>query len=962
MLKIKFKKYICLLFFIMALSPYNFKHVSATNVNDDKSINLNKSGKYLKVDDKIFKSDSESEIKKEEDKESSFFKIDSEIFEDCFEKKPKKKQKQEIKNIDKSFKNKKQFSSKQKNVDEYAADSENECEQINFIKPKKYINNSTIKFNQKGKKYNETLKSKIKVKTKNNSFFKMKSDSDEENVYSKEEKKNIDKSFKNKKQFSSKQKNVDEYAADSEDECEQINFIKPKKYVNNSTIKFNQKGKKYNETLKSKIKVKTKNNSFFKMKSDSDKENVSFREEEKKSDNKNNNISKKETKNNNDVKPENLDLNSAYKFLKEAGLEDSEIVSQLVSLKFPETEVIDMVYSGNRKKVVYVVKDNVQNMKDLGKNDENLLPYLSNLNIYNGTILEDEGILEDYINSQRPFNSFKGNHNKANEIINRYRNIFKYLVKNLISYLQVVKMRVKFPKGVSMYGEFDLDSILNGKGFYGNMEYFIKKYYNKIYNQPQRLGLCEERIIALLQEIYDKIFYDIFKDSDFYYYKQKYLRDFEIDGYYIDYAYCKMEQDYIIFKENLTGIRLIYFRTGKKLKDIIFIASPSDTTLKVLKNKKIKSNENYDVIHDEDGIKFVLKKGYTLEIIEELYDVLKEQFLCDESKITFLIRNNSLINRYYLKSIEGRDDCEDIKFYSLLLYLKEVFFNRLKQEEKTDYSEDSFVIFSKENEIKNDQTEDKNKSLYNCLEYEGEDKEKFFTNNGKEHEYVAEIIYNLNLPKARFKDAFNFDSGYFNDAFKNLDENYGFTGVSVVPQNQDDKFIVKFYGNDEKSFYKNNISKTAPEIIKKIIFDILDQSPKNSNEIFFKKESFDSNLILKRYEYYMKFKNKFLEYLKKQPDKNEFYHSLKKYTPTLRRSFSPIFVDWDENYRGYVPMQDLVMRSLAKYDIPFSEKVIDVEENKIEDYILRVYENVADGEEYVKKVLEKGFDEIKVYK
>ena len=81
----------------MALSPYNFKHVRATKVNDDKSINLNKSGKSLKVDDKVFKSDSESEIKKEEDKESSFFRIDSEIFENCFKKNPKKKQEQEKK-------------------------------------------------------------------------------------------------------------------------------------------------------------------------------------------------------------------------------------------------------------------------------------------------------------------------------------------------------------------------------------------------------------------------------------------------------------------------------------------------------------------------------------------------------------------------------------------------------------------------------------------------------------------------------------------------------------------------------------------------------------------------------------------------------------------------------------------------------------------------------------------------
>ncbi len=77
---------------------------------------------------------------------------------------------------------------------------------------------------------------------------------------------------------------------------------------------------------------------------------------------------------------------------------------------------------------------------------------------------------------------------------------------------------------------------------------------------------------------------------------------------------------------------------------------------------------------------------------------------------------------------------------------------------------------------------------------------------------------------------------------------------------------------------------------------------------------------------------------------------------------STVPIDWSEKYRGEIPFIDLITKSFSKYKEPFSNKVMDVDSPFINDYVLRVYENLVDGINVLKETINNNMISVEVLK
>ncbi len=497
----------------------------------------------------------------------------------------------------------------------------------------------------------------------------------------------------------------------------------------------------------------------------------------------------------------------------------------------------------------------------------------------------------------------------------------KNMMKDLFNrYLQRFNL-----KKILFESDMDLDVY-----FYYITDLMYNKYKNKIYYHTDKLGLSLKDMMCFTLEFREKMKYDTLFDKEFFF-RENYFISRKLKGYKLLDFFVKTRREYFWFLDKETKINVLVILFGENLKHVIFLRNPNEIVLK--EAEKVTKIEKHI---DKYGIRFI-SDDINEWHIKQLYPCLKEQYFYDSKNILFIVRDS--YEKFTEEELDIRLEFEHFKYRYILNLLRNKLFHSLY--------DDDYPILEVTDDKKDDNKNQNDTKIYKVLELDNED---FFKNEDKKHKYVAQLTYNLDCD-ARFKDIFNLDSEYLNKNFKDLINEFGYKKIEVKPQDLEDVFTVKFYGDDEKFTTEENLKKLMDEIMKNII-------KKQYDEDFF-----DSNIVIKRFKHYLNDSEELDSYYKDRPDENRLRRILLKKNKTyLLRSAAVGVVDWSEKYRGYLPMIDLIIKSFGKFKLPFSNKVIDIEENYIEDYVLRVYENMRCGVETFEKTIKKGPNEVKVFK
>ncbi len=497
-------------------------------------------------------------------------------------------------------------------------------------------------------------------------------------------------------------------------------------------------------------------------------------------------------------------------------------------------------------------------------------------------------------------------------------------------------------------------------------ERFIKimdKYRGRAYDSKKFEILKLNEIYQFMNEIAEKRYCDVLNDEDMFC-LQRFLNDHMVEGFKLTDWISKLRHGYFIFEDEETKIKIVAILYGKGLDNFIFLRKPTEDALEEYRKIKDKDIEREIT---EDGI-LIRVDIFSKDLIKSIYPLMKQQYYDEPSNILIIVRDASSYERGRKKSLLDWVDFDHNKYDKIMEGLKENLFNRLY--------EDNYGDFKLKKPLEEQEPENVVEEKGLTYDIKESDNRKIFTVNGVESKFLAEVTYRLK-GDARYKDVFNFDSEGVNKKIEEdrrcvnlrkymLDK--GINYIEFVPQNEKEIFKVKFYGDDEKFFSKDNIEVISNSILSLILKRFF--SPDVKNNVSFYEEVKNLNIVLKTYDEYCKDHEKLGKYLDEKESQNCFYcHEAIEFMPKIfeiKKNLVTIPIDCSPNYRGYIPIIPLIIESFGKYKVPFSNKIFDMNNKYIEDYLLRVIENLYDaslnGEKIAKDVIYKSPFDIKVLK
>ena len=375
----------------------------------------------------------------------------------------------------------------------------------------------------------------------------------------------------------------------------------------------------------------------------------------------------------------------------------------------------------------------------------------------------------------------------------------------------------------------------------------INKYKEEFYDLGKFRVLTIDEICQFLNEIREKRYCDALKDEDMFY-RSRFMNEHKVEGFNLIDYFSKLRQDYFVYEDEETKIKIVVILYGKGLDNFIFLNNPSEKAIEEF--KKIKDREIKEIT--EDGI-IIKTDRFCKDVIKSIYPLMKQQYYDDRSNILIIVRDASSYSPKNSRSMFDWVDIEDNKYNFIMNNLKKNLLTRLYDDKNNDKEYRCYEIY--------DGNEEKQKQVINIEQpkYCSKDSsdQDIFTKDDKTSKYLAEITYKIK-GEPKYKDIFNFDSDTIN---KKTKEDYRYNGlknymkekkinyIDFVPQDANEVFTIKFYGDDKNCFSEKNMGRIANKIITYILknfFSVADES-----EVSFYQTVKYVNRTLKAYrEYY----------------------------------------------------------------------------------------------------------------
>ncbi len=483
-----------------------------------------------------------------------------------------------------------------------------------------------------------------------------------------------------------------------------------------------------------------------------------------------------------------------------------------------------------------------------------------------------------------------------------------------------------------------------------NFTRLYSKYKKKIYNKPEILGFSIDEIFKnLILEISGMIYHDMLFDDGLFYYKRL-KRTGAVEGYDLISIVNKFNNKYLNYKEKVTGIRFIVMPESDEYKNIIFIKNPSRYILNLAQRLS-----GVDVKITKGGLQITAKE-ITKKLLDDLLPIVVSKYCNNSKDILFIIKDCYANEKLFEDSIDvkpevAENDRDYPYFYKRVLNLiRDYMFKNVNDDR-------AFTEYEKEKKFENLNKEQE--------KYDEKCEEEFFNYGEGKSRYVITLTFPLQC-LAKEKDIFNIDENKMRLMFNS---NPGFLNtfkikeVDVVPQNMDDCFTLKFYIDKYDDETVTHVRNYSLFVLNKMSNAMVEQKKVNNiNGLC------AYNKIICEYLKYLNSKEKRLKFLKEHPYensvKNKFATSNRTYCDD---SLAVGFLDWSRKYRGTIPVENLIVKSFYKENDPFSEFYFDIADGHIQDYVLRVYENILNSVEIFSNVISSAYNDdektvVKVYK
>ena len=539
---------------------------------------------------------------------------------------------------------------------------------------------------------------------------------------------------------------------------------------------------------------------------------------------------------------------------------------------------------------------------------------------------------------------------------------FNYFEKSKMQgiFKKLVKTIVKNANALNIYQSLNQNNKI-GIDDYIKLQQsgMIEKYKDNIIFNIDRLKLSIEEQLNFILEIQYICNILVKYYKDFFYYKEQ-IRSYEEEGYLFKYFVRKLKNGFIVYEDEETKINVIYAPKGKRLKHFIYFRNPAESVLNVVeKVKKNMNNNSVEIYVDNNGGLRIVYDDLNEDFLRKIYPCVKQQYYENSKDIIFFIKDVTLDS----DAVPEEFSHYDSKRFRMFKILKDNMFLKLYNDE--------YEIKYIENEEKTDLNSKKrsNKVLYNLKEIRDK---KIFHDDEEDFKYVAKVKYFLNC-LARFKDIFNMNSAFLKEKFKKLLSSYEFYDFVIKPQNEEDCFEIKFCGYDKFFENKEKLISKINGFMNKFVEILTKQNGFNCyNDLY------DSNNTICLYKSYLNNADKITNYFTERDYRGKYKDNelqvlknvISKFTKVNKASddensiimAATLPVDWSEKYRGSIPFMDLITKSFSKYGEPFSDKVIDRKDHFIEDYVLRVYENLVDGINVLEETVNNNMVSIEVFK
>lgn len=489
----------------------------------------------------------------------------------------------------------------------------------------------------------------------------------------------------------------------------------------------------------------------------------------------------------------------------------------------------------------------------------------------------------------------------------------------------------------------------------------LEKYKDNIYFNIEKLWLSVNEQLDFLFEIEEMFNFLIQYYKDFFFYKEK-IKSYEEEGYKIKDLVKKIRNDFVIYEDEETKINVIYATKGKKLKHFIYFRNPSEKVKNMIETAKQNiRNNSVEIYVDENGGIRVVYDDLNEDFLRKIYPFIKQQYYENSNNMLFFIKDVTI--NFFPTSDEFVD--ENLKRYTMLKILKDHLFTKLYNDEY----EINFDYNKQDEEEKDLNTNLKKDVSFNLKVIKDEG---IFYDVKENFKYIAKVKYFLDC-LARFKDIFNMNSEFINKRFEKLLRSNGFYNFLIKPQNEKDLFEVNFYGYEVFFENKENFLNKVNKFMNKFVEDLTKQIPPKNYE-----DLYSSNNTIRLFRSYLNDEEKLEKYFKERDNgrklKDNELAAVKdmitgfvkennghNYENTIIAA-STVPIDWSEKYRGEIPFIDLITKSFSKYKEPFSNKVMDVDSPFINDYVLRVYENLVDGINVLKETINNNMISVEVLK
>lgn len=486
--------------------------------------------------------------------------------------------------------------------------------------------------------------------------------------------------------------------------------------------------------------------------------------------------------------------------------------------------------------------------------------------------------------------------------------------------------------------------------FFNLSKKLYSKYKDRIYNNAENLGFDIGEVVDnfLLENQY-KIYCDMLYDKDLFYYKN-YSDNQKVQGYEISNLINKTGNIYTIYEDERTKINLVLIKDSQDCNLIVFIREPNNYVLKLAKDLA-KDFSDVDVKKSDLGLQITLKnidntgigeKEFDYDVFNRLLPILNNIYCKSKGKdILFILEDAYPFEGFlndFMKDKNSFEGGDRVFFKRVLNALKTNLLDKLN-EDLSVYESEQAQQFETEGYFKEQKKEPKLGK-------------EFFTYDNVTAKYVADV--KCAIPKsylAKDREIFNFCDELFRIFYprildiRDLDFRK-IKAIKLVSENKEDCFHFKIYTDSE--YVVKNIKSYCLALLKEIAYTlewILRSKPKILYRL---------NKTLGRYYGYLEDEKRLDEYFKKNYHENlikkdlfqeykEVYDSVdgKRY---FKKASAVACVDWSKLYRGSIPIIELILKSFAKESYPFSDYYFDiVDGNCIEDYILRICENVKNG-------------------